>query len=65
MGQLEGKCAVIVGASQAGNIGQVIAQRFREEGAQVVVSSRNAEASADFAQSIGGFSTLRKQTSIP
>ena len=57
MGQLEGKCAVIVGASQAGNIGQVIAQRFREEGAQVVVSSRNAEASADFAQSIGGFST--------
>jgi NAD(P)-dependent dehydrogenase (short-subunit alcohol dehydrogenase family) len=57
MGQLEGKCAVIVGASQTGNIGQVIAQRYREEGAQVVVASRDADASAAFAESIGGFCT--------
>ena len=57
LGQLEGKCAVIVGASQTGNIGQVIAQLFCEEGAQVVVASRNGEASAVVAESIGGFST--------
>ncbi|MGI9328828.1 MAG: SDR family NAD(P)-dependent oxidoreductase [Pseudomonadales bacterium] len=56
MGQLEGKCAVIVGASQTGNIGQVMARRFREEGAQVVVASRNEQASEAFAQSIGAYS---------
>ena len=58
MGQLEGKRAVIVGASQTGNIGQMIAQRYCEEGAQVVIASRDEAASASFADSIGGFSTV-------
>ena len=57
MGQLEGKRAVIIGASMAGNIGQVMAKRFRDEGAEVLVASRKADASAEFAESIGGYST--------
>ncbi|MCZ6710105.1 MAG: NAD(P)-dependent oxidoreductase, partial [Gammaproteobacteria bacterium] len=36
MGQLEGKRAVIIGASLSGNMGQAMAKRFRDEGAQVV-----------------------------
>ncbi len=56
MGRLEGKRAVIFGASMDGNIGQVMAGRFRDEGAQVLVASRNAAASAAFAESIGGYS---------
>lgn len=58
MGQLEGKSAVIIGASLTGNMGQAIARRFRKEGAQVTVASRNGEASAAFAEEIGGFSTV-------
>ncbi|MFN3231267.1 MAG: SDR family NAD(P)-dependent oxidoreductase [Alphaproteobacteria bacterium] len=57
MGQLDGKAAVIIGASDPGNIGQAIARRYRDEGAQVTVASRRAEASEAFAQEIGGFST--------
>jgi len=57
MGQLEGKRAVIIGASEKDNVGQVVARRFRDEGAQVTVASRNADASATFAQEIGGYST--------
>ena len=56
MGQLEGKRAVIIGASLNGNIGQAMARRFRDEGAAVLVASRNADASAAFAESIGGHS---------
>ena len=57
MGELKGKRAVIVGASQTGNIGQAIARRFRDAGAEVLVASRDADASAEFARSIGGYST--------
>jgi NAD(P)-dependent dehydrogenase (short-subunit alcohol dehydrogenase family) len=57
MGQLEGRRAVIIGASLTGNMGQAIARRYRAEGAQVVVASRKAEASAAFADEIGGYST--------
>lgn len=53
MGRLQGKCAVVIGASLGGNMGQAIARRFRAEGAEVVVASRNAEASARFAAEIG------------
>ncbi|MBH80489.1 MAG: oxidoreductase [Gammaproteobacteria bacterium] len=56
MGQLDGKRAVIIGASMKDNIGQVMARRFRDEGAEVLVASRNTDASAAFAQSIGGYS---------
>lgn len=57
MGLLEGKTAVILGASEKGNMGQAIAQRFRAEGATILVASRNAAASAAFAKQIGGYST--------
>ena len=56
MGLLEGKTAVVVGASEKGNMGQVIARRFRAEGATIVVASRRAEASDAVASEIGGHS---------
>lgn len=56
MGLLEGKAAVIIGASEAGNMGQAIARRYRAEGAEVMVASRNGEASDQFAREIGGHS---------
>jgi NAD(P)-dependent dehydrogenase (short-subunit alcohol dehydrogenase family) len=57
MGLLEGKAAIVIGAAEKGNMGQAIARRLRQEGAQVTVASRRAEASAEFAREIGGFST--------
>lgn len=57
MGLLEGKTAVILGASEKGNMGQAIARRYRAEGATVLVASRNAAASAAFAKEIGGYSS--------
>ncbi|MBI1179705.1 MAG: SDR family oxidoreductase [Alphaproteobacteria bacterium] len=56
MGRLEGKAAIVIGASERGNMGQEIARRFREEGAQVTVASRKGEELARFAGEIGGFS---------
>ena len=38
MGQLEGKRAIIIGASLEGNMGQVMAKKYRDEGAEVVLS---------------------------
>jgi NAD(P)-dependent dehydrogenase (short-subunit alcohol dehydrogenase family) len=40
MGRLNGNMAVVLGAAGRGDMGQVIAQRFRDEDAQVVVSVR-------------------------
>lgn len=57
MALLKGKMAVIIGAAEKGNMGQAIARRFRDEGAHVMVASRRAEASAAFAEEIGGHST--------
>ncbi|WP_156678127.1 SDR family NAD(P)-dependent oxidoreductase [Sphingomonas profundi] len=57
MGLLEGKRAVVIGAAEPGNMGQAIARRYRDEGAQVTVASRRAEKSAAFAAEIGGHST--------
>ncbi len=54
MGRLDGKIASIIGAAGAGNMGQVIARRFAQEGARVVVSGRNAEPLAQLAEEIGG-----------
>jgi NAD(P)-dependent dehydrogenase (short-subunit alcohol dehydrogenase family) len=54
MGKLTGKVASIVGAAGKGNMGQVIARRFAEEGAKVVVSGRNEDVLKDFAEDIGG-----------
>jgi NAD(P)-dependent dehydrogenase (short-subunit alcohol dehydrogenase family) len=54
MGRLDGKTAVVLGAAGKHNMGQVIARRFRDEGAQVVVSGRNLDELERFAAEIGG-----------
>ncbi|MDX5984228.1 SDR family NAD(P)-dependent oxidoreductase [Sphingomonas echinoides] len=53
MGRLTGKSAVILGASSADNMGQHIARRFLDEGAQVLVAGRKADVLAAFAQETG------------
>jgi 2-hydroxycyclohexanecarboxyl-CoA dehydrogenase len=53
MGRLEGKSAVILGASSAGNMGQHIARRFIAEGASVLVSGRKADVLQAFARETG------------
>ena len=53
MGRLEGKGAVVLGAAGAGNMGQVIARRFRDEGAKVMVAGRKDDELARFAGEIG------------
>ena len=53
MGRLAGKKAVILGASSAGNMGQVMARRFMDEGAQVLVSGRKEDVLKDFAAETG------------
>lgn len=49
MGRLDGKRAVVLGASSEGNMGQHIARRFLDEGAQVLVAGRKDSVLADFA----------------
>lgn len=53
MGRLDGKRAVIVGASSRDNMGQHIARRFLSEGAQVLVSGRKEEVLEAFATEHG------------
>jgi 2-hydroxycyclohexanecarboxyl-CoA dehydrogenase len=53
MGRLAGKKAVILGASSPGNMGQVMAQRFMDEGAHVLVSGRKADVLEAFANQNG------------
>ena len=54
MGRLKGKCAVVLGAAGAGNMGQVIARRFAAEGATVMVAGRHLEPLQALAHEIGG-----------
>ena len=54
MGRLEGKVASVVGAASKDNMGQVIARRFAEEGAKVVVSGRHEEPLRQLAEEING-----------
>ena len=54
MGRLNGQCAVVLGAGNRGNMAQVIARRFRAEGAQVVVAGRKMDELQRFAAEIGG-----------
>ena len=54
MGRLAGKVAYVLGAAGRGNMGQVIAQRFAEEGAIVAVGGRHAEELEWLAGEIGG-----------
>ena len=53
MGRLEGKGAVVLGAAGHGNMGQVIARRFKDEGAKVLVAGRKGDQLATFAGEIG------------
>lgn len=53
MGRLEGKRAVILGASSPDNMGQHIARRFMAEGASVLVSGRKGEVLEAFAGETG------------
>ncbi len=53
MGRLAAKKALILGASSNGNMGQVMARRFQEEGADVLVSGRKADVLDAFARETG------------
>ncbi len=52
--QLSNKSVVILGAASAGNMAQVIAERFAEEGAKVLVSGRSEDVLSEFAKKIDG-----------
>lgn len=54
MSSLEGKTAVVLGASGTSNFGSMIARRFAEEGANVVVAARREEPLKELAADIGG-----------
>ncbi|MET0545982.1 MAG: SDR family oxidoreductase [Caulobacterales bacterium] len=54
MGSLNNKCAVVLGAAGAGNMGQTIARRFAQEGAKVLVTGRKQDELQRFADEIGG-----------
>ena len=54
MGRLEGKAAIVLGAAARDNMGQHIARRLRDEGAQVVVAGRHADELQRLAEEIGG-----------
>ncbi|MEN3974547.1 SDR family oxidoreductase [Emcibacter sp. SYSU 3D8] len=53
MGRLEGKVAVVMGASGKGSMGQATARRFVEEGAKVVIAARRLEPLEALAAEIG------------
>ena len=53
MGRLNGKTAIVLGASSDGNMGQHIARRFMAEGARVLVSGRKADVLQAFADQAG------------
>ncbi|MEX3785777.1 SDR family NAD(P)-dependent oxidoreductase [Paraburkholderia sp. BR14374] len=51
---MEGKVAIVFGAAGRDNMGQVIARRFANEGARVVVAGRHESELQRFASEIGG-----------
>lgn len=53
MARLAGKTALVVGASNPGNMGQHIASRLIAEGAKVMVAGRKAAVLQDYARSAG------------
>ncbi len=65
MGRLEGKVAVVLGAANAGNMGQAIARRFAAEGARVLVAGRHEAPLAALAQELGGSHALCDITRKP
>jgi NAD(P)-dependent dehydrogenase (short-subunit alcohol dehydrogenase family) len=53
-GRLEGKVAVVLGASQRGGSGWVVSQRLAQEGAHVFVAARRQDKVEELAAEIGG-----------
>lgn len=53
MGRLDGKTALVLGASSTGNMGQCMARRFMAEGANVMVSGRKRDELELFASETG------------
>jgi len=53
MGRLDGKRALVLGASSKDNMGQVMARRFLAEGASVMVSGRKQDVLDEFAAETG------------
>jgi NAD(P)-dependent dehydrogenase (short-subunit alcohol dehydrogenase family) len=49
-GRLVGKAAIVLGASRTGNMGQAIARRYRDEGAQVLVAGRTGGPGSELAR---------------
>lgn len=58
MGRLKGKKAVILGAASEGNMGQVTARLFKEEGAEVLVAGRKEDQLKSLADELGGHYAL-------
>ena len=54
MSRLKGKSALVLGAASVDNMGQIIARRFANEGAQVTVAGRNRANLQSLANAIGG-----------
>ena len=54
MGALNGKVAVVLGAAGHDNMGQVIAARFAQDGARVIVAGRGEDELRRCADAIGG-----------
>lgn len=55
---LSGKVALVMGASNRDNMGQVIARRLASEGAKILVAGRKHDELARFADEIGGRSIV-------
>lgn len=53
MGRLEGKVAIILGASNEGSMGYATAKRFVAEGAKLILAARRAEAIEALAAKLG------------
>lgn len=58
MGALEGKVAVVLGASAEGGTGWAIAERLAADGAKVVVAARRKEPLEELARRIGGLAVV-------
>ena len=54
MGRLDGKVGIVLGAATKDNIGQVIARRFTQEGAKVMVAGRHEDVLSTLADEIDG-----------
>ena len=52
--RLVGRKALVIGATAPENMGQTIARRFHDEGAEVVVAGRSGDEGRRFAETVGG-----------